>query len=173
MKTNLRLLFLMAGIVLSVTGRAQTLSPCAISSSGGFFSSASVSLSSTVAEMTLVQTFTSLGNILTQGFQQPEDFSVGIHESLITVNNVSIYPNPSNGAFVIELYSPGNNTSSIKLLNLVGQQIQIQNYPLTAGINKISYDISSLSQGIYILEIYPNNQNIKAHPIVKKINLIY
>ena len=47
---------------------AQSLSPSVISSAGDFFSNASGSLSSTVAEMTMVETFSSTNNKLTQGF---------------------------------------------------------------------------------------------------------
>jgi len=52
---------------------AQSLSPTVISSTGGFSSNANGSLSYTVGEMTMVQTFSAGGNILTQGFQQPNE----------------------------------------------------------------------------------------------------
>jgi len=163
----------MSGIVFSFSGRAQTLSPCVVSSAGGYYTSASASLSFTVAEMTMVQTFTSTGNILTQGFQQPEDLSVGIPQSEISLNDYLIYPNPTSGTFTLEFNSASENPVTIKLFNLVGQEILTNNFSASSGINKISLDISNLSQGIYMLEINTGTDNANTTPTIKKINLVY
>jgi len=171
MKTKIKLLLLTAGLFLSLASYSQTLSPTVISSSGGFFSSASASLSFTVAEMTMVQTFTTSGNILTQGFQQPEDYSVGISESDITANDFIIYPNPTSGAFTIEFNTANGNTATVRLFNPLGQLVLTSNYAVLQGINKVSFDISSFSQGIYLLEL--SNGKSNEVPVLKKINLLY
>jgi len=171
MKTKIKLLLLTAGFFLSLAGYSQTLSPSVISSSGGYFSSASASLSFTVAEMTMVQTFTTSGNILTQGFQQPEDYSVGIAESDIAANDLIIYPNPTNGAFTIEFNAVNGNNATVRLFNPLGQLVMTGNYEVLQGINKISFNISSFSQGIYLLEL--SNDKSNGTPILKKINLLY
>ena len=65
-----------------------------ISSSGGFYSAGGNSLSVTVAEMTMVQSFIQPTNMLTQGFQQPEHLTIGIAENEDLQGEVLIYPNP-------------------------------------------------------------------------------
>jgi len=82
-------------MLLSISINAQSLSPRVISSAGGFFAGGSATLSVTVAEMTMVQTFVQPANILTQGFQQPEQFTTAIEENDNIAGEVSIFPNPT------------------------------------------------------------------------------
>ena len=94
-------------MLLNVSMKAQTLSPTVISSSGGFYSAGNTTLSFTVAEMTMVQTFMQPNNMLTQGFQQPELISdtTGVIESIKPSEEVLIYPNPTNGQFNVSYYA--------------------------------------------------------------------
>ncbi|MGD0710407.1 MAG: hypothetical protein ABR968_04440 [Bacteroidales bacterium] len=94
MKSKFLVLIAVLGIC-GLTARSQTLSPTVISSSGGFYNNSSGMLSTTVAEMTMVQTFQSGSNFLTQGFQQPEDYTVGIVETPVVSGDILIYPNPT------------------------------------------------------------------------------
>jgi hypothetical protein len=171
MKTKYKILMLFSAIILSVFSYSQSLTPVVISSGGGYFASAS--LSYTIAEMTMVQTFTTSGNILTQGFQQPEDISVGIQENDADLNNFAIYPNPTSGAFTLDFISSHESTVSVKLFNLFGQEVLTNNYSISEGINKISFDIGTFSQGVYLLEISYDSYKVIDLPILKKITLVY
>ena len=148
---------------------AQTLSPTVVSSSGGYFTSANASLSATVAEMTMVQTFSSTGNILTQGFQQPEDFSVSIAENSFASGEVLIYPNPTNGQFFVSFVSNEETENNVKLFNLVGQVVLTKYISIAKGLNTVKFDLSNYSQGVYLLEL--NLEGSK--PSYYKVNLIY
>ena len=163
----------MSGIILAIHGHTQTLNPWVVSSAGGNYASSSATLSFTLAEMTMVQTFSSAGNILTQGFQQPEEGSVGISQSEISSNRFLIYPNPTSGAFTLEFNSENENTVLVKLFNLIGQEEIANTYLSPAGINKISFDISHLSPGMYMLEINTKSVIGNSIPIIIKINLVY
>src|SRR5437899_12474793 len=80
----------------ALASNAQSLSPTVIASTGGFSSNANGSLSYTVGEMTMVQTFSANGNILTQGFQQPNENVTGLLD--ITKDDFGsfvVYPNPA------------------------------------------------------------------------------
>ncbi|MFA4852014.1 MAG: T9SS type A sorting domain-containing protein [Bacteroidales bacterium] len=154
MKKNTLCFIAMLGFAGIFNLHAQTLSPTVISSSGGYFTSASASLSFTVAEMTMVQTFTSPGNnILTQGFQQPEDLIISISETPTVSGDVLIYPNPTNGAFTLSYFNNGNSETTIKLYNLVGQIVLSKPIAQITGLNTVKFDINSFSQGIYMLEL--------------------
>lgn len=157
-------------ILLSLTTQSQTLSPTVISSSGGYFTSANGSLSFTVAEMTMVQTFIGTNNILTQGFQQPEDFSVSLTENEVPLGGVLIYPNPTSGQFSLAYNSEQNKNTTVKIYNLVGQVIYSESYTSTTGMNTLKFDISNNSQGIYMLEISSAKAKDRS---VHKINLVY
>jgi hypothetical protein len=163
-------------IMLAITGllvQSQTLSPTVISSSGGFYTSSNAMLSSTVAEMTMVQTFTSSGNILTQGFQQPEDLSVGINEIPVASGDLLIYPNPTNGSFTLSFQNNNSSETSIMIYNLAGQLVLEKQVSQSAGLNTINFDISTYSQGMYILQLVTNNAKGEKNLSYHKINLVY
>ncbi len=173
MKKNLKIALFIAFVLASVAGSAQTLSPTVISSSGGYFTSASASLSFTVAEMTMVQTFSTANNFLTQGFQQPEDYNVGIIETAQDDSGVLIFPNPTTGSITLNYYNNGNSESTIKLYNMVGQVVLSQKVSQLQGLNTMNLDISHYSQGMYMLELA--TLNLKGETVISyhKINLEY
>ena len=152
MKNKLLILVFAIG-VCGFSLQAQTLSPSVISSSGGYF--------------------TSTDNILTQGFQQPEDYFVGITETPESTGEVLIYPNPSNGNFTLSYYNYNTSNNVIKLYNLVGQVVLTKTVAQFNGLNTVNFDLSNLNQGIYLLEINTVNAKGEAEIEVHKINLIY
>jgi hypothetical protein len=83
-------------MLLCISMKAQTLSPISIFSSGGYYSAGDNSLSVTVAEMTMVQSFIQPTIMLTQGFQQPEQLTTGLAENEVMQGEVVVFPNPSN-----------------------------------------------------------------------------
>ena len=171
MKKKLLIVFAMLGFIVSM--QAQTLSPTVVSSSGGYFTSGSSSLSFTVAEMTMVQTFTTAGNILTQGFQQPEVLTVSIPETPSVSGDVSIYPNPTSGNFTLSYLCNESNATTISLYNLVGQVVLTKTVSQVAGLNTVNFDISDFSQGIYMLELTLKNVKGEKKATYQKINLVY
>ena len=152
---------------------SQTLTPTIVSSSGGYYTSVNGALSFTVAEMTMVQTFTSSGNILTQGFQQPEDYTVGIPETQEISEDFLIYPNPTNGNFVLSYLNNDNSETTIRIYNLAEQVVMVKQVSLSAGLNTVNFDISSFSQGMYILELAMINSKGEKKTTYHKINLEY
>ena len=172
MKNKLISLIAVLGL-LGISAQSQTLSPTVISSSGGFYSNSSGMLSFTVAEMTMVQTFTSTANILTQGFQQPEDLSVGINEIPVASGELLIYPNPNNGSFTLSFQSNNASEASIRIYNLAGQVVLEKQLSQSAGLNTINFDISAYSQGMYILQLATTNAKGEKNSSYHKINLVY
>jgi hypothetical protein len=130
-------------------------------------------LSTTVGEMTMVQTFTSTGNILTQGFQQPEDYTVGIVEPPVVSGDILIYPNPNNGSFMLSFTNDNNSETNIRMYNLAGQVVLEKQVSPLAGLNTIKFDISAYSEGMYIMEISTINSKGEKKSSYHKINLVY
>src|SRR5882757_1716137 len=91
-----KLLLILATAAAPFIMNAQMLTPTVIASTGGFSSSGTNSLSYTVGEMTMVQTFSANGNILTQGFQQPNDNVTGLIDlTQDEFGSFVVYPNPA------------------------------------------------------------------------------
>ena len=146
---NKILLIFALGVMTGSVVFAQSLSPTVIASTGGYFSNGSGSLSSTVAEMTMVETFHATGSILTQGFQQPADLETSIDES--TQAEVSIYPNPTNGHFSLTIHAPTAGSATVRIYDLLGQTVKEQDMAISTGVNRLMFDIRGCSAGIYML----------------------
>ncbi len=167
--------FLIVCVILlsSSNIRSQNFSPIAISSSGGFYSNGSAMLSLTVAEMTMVQTFTSSNSILTQGFQQPEVYALSLNDHNINLKEIILFPNPTNGVFNLNINANEELKASIKIYNIIGQPIYSNSTNIIQGKNTCKFDISDQSQGVYILELISVNKKGLKEISILKVNLIY
>lgn len=164
------IIFLFAIGIFPIIASCQTLSPTVISSGGGFTNNSSGMLSYTVAEMTMVQTFIQTSNILTQGFQQPEDMATGINELVVETGNTIIFPNPSTGEFTLNYYNYDNSQTEISLYNMLGQIVLTKTVSQTIGLNTQKFDISTYSEGMYFLELTSTNSRGKRkQPSIKLV----
>jgi len=76
-------------------------------------------------------------------------FGTGIAQTQIESSNVSIYPNPSNGLFII---SNTINTQKFEVIitNTLGETVMIEN---AKNVNQLSFDLSKMSRGIYYAKV--------------------
>src|SRR4029077_4116985 len=121
--------------------------------SGGYFSNSTAQLSFTVAEMTMVQTFTQPNNMLTQGFQQAWDFGVYVPEPTKDNFTFGVYPNPSSGHINLVLNTKSNEVVNIRLFDALGKTVVTDRFNHTSGVNSYSYNWNNLSNGMYMLEV--------------------
>lgn len=83
-----------------------------------------------------------------------------------TVSSVVIYPNPVVDMFNMEINVPQNSNLEMSMVNLNGSVIFTKQIELTAGSNVITENISSLSNGVYLVRFYNTLTN---ELIVKKL----
>ena len=86
---------------------------------------------------------------------------VGITNQNMDLGGVSIYPNPNNGEFTIELVSVNN--TYITITNVLGQIIKAQKAEL---INQINLNL--FEKGIYFINVMDNNQSVYRGSIIKE-----
>lgn len=157
---------------------SQMLTPFVTAAGGDFFTnvSANASLSFTVGEMAMVETFenTSAGVILTQGFQQPLLQLVGIAEEDYAFEFV-VYPNPASDRlyFRYELQYPGHvqlhwtDMRGVEVLNRYDERY-------TGGRVEDHFDLQGISQGMYFLHVsYEVPGKGIHHSSIYKINVIH
>lgn len=70
------------------------------------------------------------------------------------INNIEIYPNPSNGIIFLK----NDTISSVKICNLLGKEISGHLYNLTVIDQKQAIETNNIDTGFYILYLY-NKQN--------------
>ena len=86
---------------------------------------------------------------------------VGISSQNMGLGGVSIYPNPNNGEFTIELVSLNN--TYITITNILGQIIKSQKAEL---INQINLNL--FEKGVYFISVMDNNQSIYKGSMIKE-----
>ena len=152
-----KLVFVSLGVLFTCMIQAQSLTPFVVSSSGGFFGNSSGSLSFTIAEMTMTETFSGSSGILTLGFQQPEVVLSSLDES--DPINVSVFPNPTNGQFSLIVNSAGNERAIVHVYDLLGQTIIEQVVNVDNGTNNFTFDLRGYSSGVYMLNYHNSAGN--------------
>ena len=176
-----KIYFLICAITASFVANSQSLSPTVIAASGAYVvnQSANVSLSYTVGEMTMVQTFSSNGNILTQGFQQPYDTGTAlavINLSQGEFGSFVVYPNPAIDYTYYGFSLPESGSVSLAIFNELGQRVaEIYNSANYAANDKIfqQANTSTLAAGMYFVNMnFVSAIDGKAHTFTQKLQIV-
>lgn len=150
---------------------AQSLSPTVVSTSGAYYTAGGASVSQTVGEMTMVQTFTGGSNILTQGFQQSDKITA-INEPLTENLSVQLYPNPAVDFINIGLNSTVNGRVVLGIYNELGQVVSNSiATEVKTGQNQFSVNTSKLATAVYYIQIDFYNSNGVKQTATKKFNV--
>jgi hypothetical protein len=170
-----KLYFIIIAGLSAAALNAQSLSPQIIASAGAYSTSTNNSLSYTVGEMTMIQTFSSNGNILTQGFQQPNEKTVGLLD--ITQDDYGsfvVYPNPAVDNFWFGFQLPAQGKVTISIFDELGQKIgDIYNTEYQTGKIVQQSNCASLASGLYFVSmVVTGTPDGKTHTISKKLQVI-
>jgi len=81
------------------------------------------------------------------------------------INELSVYPNPSNGSFTLKLNLRASEEVSIKAINSLGQEVLARELSGLSGANEYSIDMTAQVNGIYFLNVRAGDQskNIKLY----------
>lgn len=85
---------------------------------------------------------------------------VGIKNN--TVGNVSIYPNPNSGKFVIDLGAVSGKIA-VKIFNMLGEEIYANN---TTATDRLPVDLGAFENGTYVIQL-SNEKHVITKRIVK------
>lgn len=133
---------------------AQTIERQVIGGSGGTYSSTAIQADYTVGEA-LTTTLLQGSFLLTQGFQQQIS---GEATGIVTPNikvGYSLYPNPAEKSITLELNSDAQGEVLISIVNVLGQQLYIQNKPVSIYPNyKQTFSIAHFAAGSYFINIF-------------------
>jgi len=111
-----------------------------------------------ISNFTVTSTFTN-GCSSSATIQVKRNICTGIEK--IKTEGVSIYPNPTNSEFTIELVSVNN--TYITITNVLGQIIKTQKAELLNQIN-----LNLFEKGVYFISVMDNNQYVYRGSIIKE-----
>lgn len=141
-------LLLAAGVL-----HAQSIDRRVVSSAGGYGSTASVSVSSTVGEVAIA-TVTSGSFTITQGFQQPDGlFSNDVKSTASVVVGYELYPNPAQNSITLSLKTDNNALLHFSIYDAAGRLMHRQRNVTVEKQYKRSIDLAGYSSGNYLLHI--------------------
>jgi hypothetical protein len=72
-------------------------------------------------------------------------------KELAKLNEISVYPNPSDGRFTVRIDCGGADKAVISVMDITGKKVQSTNKALVSGRNEIKMDISDLPAGLYVV----------------------
>ena len=87
-------------------------------------------------------------------------------QTIAGLSALNLYPNPSNGAFTVDVTLIQAQTIQLTLLNQLGQAVVSTKADLSAGRSIVQFNENELSAGVYMLELSNNNERT-----IKKITI--
>ena len=93
------------------------------------------------------------------------EISVNIDEKAFN-GTLSIYPNPSNGIFTLDLINVNDGKYSIKVDNLLGEQVYTE-LRTVYNTSSETLDLSNLSKGVYMINLTNNDTSISRKIIIE------
>lgn len=91
---------------------------------------------------------------------QPCSITVSQKEIQPSNNLISVFPNPSNGVFTIEMKSEKLNVKNIEIYNVMGQKVQTSSLPSPIGEGAsftYSLNLSAQPNGVYFYRVLDEN----------------
>ncbi len=82
----------------------------------------------------------------------PSGASIGIDEGVL-VSNLSLFPNPSDGIFKLQLESKVHTTIEVQIVSSTGQVVYTSIETIDEGPNEFNMDQSHISEGLYLVKL--------------------
>jgi hypothetical protein len=142
---------------------AQTrLSPQVIASQGSTFKNGQFEISYTIGELAAVSTLTATEQILTQGFQQPDKYTIAFVEDVNSAWNVDLFPNPVNDIINLKFQTEVYAEFDAKIFDAAGRIISaFANLKCLPGSVQFPISTQGFSAGAYLIRINSKSGNIQ------------
>lgn len=105
-----------------------------------------------------------VGNVMES---QTEDFQFVGMEELFENGSLSVFPNPTKDRINLSFNLKENTKIEVSINDISGKQIISESYNAHEGSNQLSFDVSKMSKGIYILNIETIKGNINYKIVIK------
>ena len=78
--------------------------------------------------------------------------TVGVEESNV-LSSIVIYPNPSNGQFIVEINSENPDKAELRIFDLLGKEVHYQSILYLNNTYQLQINLNSYQKGIYFLTL--------------------
>ncbi len=160
----------MFSICVAASSQNVQLSPEVFSSQGGNFIGADFELSYTIGELAAISTITSGDITLTQGFHQPDKFTIISIRPLEEELGAEIFPNPSSEMAQIKISSSEFYCLNIELYDAAGRMLRSEKVKQFPGEQLYTLPTSDLAVGTYLVRLINSDGSAKK---TLRLNKIY
>lgn len=88
-------------------------------------------------------------------------FTTGIEKVNTQVSSLLVYPNPASSVANVEFTLAEGSNVIVEMINTIGQTVSTQSLGnLSAGEQKVTLDLNSLSKGLYFVNVITDNSKI-------------
>lgn len=129
-----------------------------VSNSGSSFVNSNIKLDYTIGEV-LTSTLDNNGYLVTQGFHQIS-WSILSSNNILNEVNIKIFPNPTSD--YLNICSEISSDILVEIFNVNGQKLFKSSENTSHTI-----DVSNFSKGVYIINVYIQNQLSKTVKLLK------
>ena len=141
-------------VAIEAASQNIVLAPQVIASQGQHFQNAQFELSWTIGEMSAVSTISGGNNTFTQGFHQPDKFTIAFTEDLMASWSAGLYPNPADEHVTLSLNAINNEEMVVEILDAAGKLVRsAQKLQVLAGQQQIDFPLTDMASGIYLLRL--------------------
>jgi len=81
----------------------------------------------------------------------------GINDQSLLQNSFNVTPNPGNGIFMLNYTVAKQEDVQITVFDNLGQSVFAKTTAANANVNTTMIDLSSLSKGVYLVQVKTNN----------------
>jgi len=133
-----------------------------VASGGNHHEACEISISWTLGE-TVIETFTTEENTLTQGFHQPQLTVVAVDEIVKLGYMITAFPNPVQNYVTLSVEAENYENLTFRLYDFNGRLIE-QN-PIQGNLTNVSFE--ALNPAVYFITILEENKKITTLKIIK------
>jgi hypothetical protein len=90
--------------------------------------------------------------------------TTGVKDAASLTNLIIIFPNPANGVFNVKLDDYVNNSMVVEIYNSIGEVVK----KLTVDSNNTNIDLSTYTNGVYMVKVIADNQVATKQIILNK-----
>jgi hypothetical protein len=80
-------------------------------------------------------------------------------DNLVSSSKMNIYPNPASTQFIVSLTTSKNQVYNMNIIDAAGKTVQtLDNIDTQSGANQLIININQLSNGMYHMRLYSENE---------------
>jgi hypothetical protein len=146
--------------IFQLSAQTIQLSPQVLASGGNNFEGSDFEISYTIGELAAISTISSSNLTLTQGFHQPDKFTVILVEEVNTLQSVNLFPNPADEFAKIRIESAKPYELMLQLYDASSRLISTTSIQQMAGIQEHLIETAELAAGIYFIRLSSENGEV-------------